>query len=504
MEVACAYEDLTGFNATMCSRGGRLSPLRERLLQEEARAQRLGQDLAEAATVGQMLVAQNEELQHEVDALRLQLQHQEHGLAGDHGDEHSPHGGSHKMRSTTPVPFRSATPSRCRVPNPRKSRAKTPVRSHSSHRRHSVHILAKEYDHDMQELIAENKRLTDKATQLKRGNYELHTRLEEVLCELAAQREHPDPQQTVGTAHLDQMTEFEIREDHLKSEIDAERARVWELEQSAEAARRESADLRGEVSALISECQEQQGHSEAQAEEISVLHERLQELADYVAARRLQDSAQALAEAERQPNDLAERSRIETYGRSLAIDIRSDLLKEGHDRPISPTDMRLLREVDELRAQLVNAEFVLQTREVYRPREKRPGGTAGGSGSSRSGHAPRAAAPTAAAGFAALQDVVRDAEERLTRRLSAVGGGWLLGAAASAQPGVAAGIGSRSPRPTAGALSPTKTSGRRASLPGAPPPRSSARRSGKDEGAAPAGSGKFLFGQSWPAAFRSG
>jgi len=379
--------------------------MHRRLLEEEQHVEKLNEELSEAACIGQLLVSKNEELERELEELREQLRQQDFGASG-HTDiaEHSrtptcglsvdggsgkasreltPRSDDHRTpRSITPTSGsafpslrssgsgrqRSLTP--CRVGPSlglRSLRAKTSSRSHSTQRRHSVHVLANEYDTDLQDLVAENKRLTSKASELEQNQQDLSDRLQEALAELANERASSSKKAEAleKAASASELAQAVARHHDLRSELDSEQARSWELEQLLLSEQRHAVNLHEEVAAALQESQEHQHDADSRAEEVDVLRARLEELSD-VAAESRRASEEQMNNAHNQAPDALARSRIETYGRSLSVDMRSHLFQGGPEQAMSPRDLALLREIDELRVHLVNAELTLQRREAAR------------------------------------------------------------------------------------------------------------------------------------------
>jgi len=277
-------------------------------------------------------------------------------------------------------------------------------------------------------------------------------------------------------------------------------------------------ELQDQLSALVSECQDHHAASESKEEELQSMHERMQEMSDTITAQSQRESAQTLSLQGR--STTPQRSRIETYGRSLAMDIRTEDLggDDGEGHPLSPTELAMLRQMDELRAQLVNAELSLQTREVYRLRNGRRSAAADDTlqDLSDGGISVKGASASRSTNTSSSGELAKGAQERLASRLTGTRGGWqLLGrsprssATAASSPrstlqGQLRGQGPPGNGGIAGGPGSQRRSGPSPRSPGRTgPPGTSERRGSKEAPANSRLSGKSLFGQAWPEAFRA-
>jgi len=405
---------------------------------EETRAERLDLELEEAAAFGRQLLAANEELQHELAFFRREETDQEQPSPGV---EPEPNFFRKQLR-------------RCSTESTKLTCDRREPSETSSGRRKSVDLLANEYESDLQDLIAQNKALNDKAQQLERDNRALQDKiLQDNINEANLMRDDVSQVSSrterrgslMSDTRLPEVLDLESREDALKSELDDERANAWELEQRLAAANHEASELHNQVGILVGECQVQQGTCEAKEAEVESLQQRIQELTDAVQAQRVAESTATLLPA------TPEGRRYESFFTSLERDMQtacpnSGCNEEAESGPRSPpkskADLELYRQVEELREQLVGAEdagresrklrseLALQRREAERLREQLRGveehagrGQSGADGAAAEPH--ESASPSTSSSAAAAAAAVEEAQSlrteaaELRRRLAA-------------------------------------------------------------------------------------
>lgn len=293
--------------------------LKKRLIAEEAHSADLAQEV--------------EELQQEVDRLR-----QAAAASASKSRARFPQAQELVLDPSSPSSPSSlcgptATP-RAGTPSPAGTRVD---------RRHSMHILSKEVDQSLQD-------------RLHRISY-----APSPLRKTAAKKERgafapPSRNQSDIEA-------FALREERLKSELDDEGARSWQLEKDLLEARKEVAGLRDQVSSLTLEMREQQTYCELREAEVTALHGQVEEMTN---AAQVVSRPPSCGPSRQTPSGAL------YGGRSLLRDIQAaELLGQDDPNaaqgpPISPVGLQLYQQVEELRAQLMNAEFESQRRQAGR------------------------------------------------------------------------------------------------------------------------------------------
>jgi len=381
--------------------------LQQRLNEEQAQAAELRQGLEEAACVGQQLLSINEELQQEVD----QLQHAARALS--RASPRFPC--APRLGVISPAALDSArtpagstrTPRMAFGRSPRAMRqlelsvvspaaltvdsARTPCMMAARARRHSVHVLAKEYDHELQELAAENRTLEMKAQQLQRDNQELKDCVQKsgldhvqsgfrlwsppqskavtptvgngVPGRLAVQGDASSPTSSSSSdTSPGARAAFEAREELLKSEFDDERARSWELQQELDRTRQECTELGGHVEALSDELHQQQVLREASETGAAQLRQQFVEM--------MEASQAAQAEMPEKASSIScwHSSESAGAGSSLLRDLQaSEVWQDELEADVcSPRPLELSKHVAVLRDQLLNAELEAQRHHAER------------------------------------------------------------------------------------------------------------------------------------------
>lgn len=417
--------------------------MRHQLWMEESRAERLDHELAEAAAIGRFLLSKNEELQQEVEYWK-----------GDGCDGYGD-GPDLQRRDSEMAGFRHQLKrfsSQCLgdldawggLDNEELDHRVPRRLSKAGSKECSTVDLAREYETDLQELLAENRRLNGKALSLDRENRTLQERIDDISHEQdlndasTAASWKPDRRDTVKSADSRSILDFadlENREDKLKSELDEERNRVLDLEEDLKAAKQTSSHLSEQVMILQGECQDHLAICENREAEVECLHQRLEELAHAVQVQRVMGSSNSYGAAGHSPP-----SRFDGGFHSLERDI---LCSRDSDARGSRADVNMLRQVDELREQLAAAEAAardaralrtelsLQKREADALREQlhathlksgRPMAPVGGAEAIQLAASASASKAVAHEALMELEEVRREAE-RLRKKLTAAEAG---------------------------------------------------------------------------------
>lgn len=370
-------------------------------------------------------------------------------------------------------------------------------------------MLAKEYDYEMQELVAENRTLEINALQLQQDNRELKDRVQKVgrlwsppLSKAAtprlslttgcatrdttardSQSDASDASESSSSSPVAAAAEFERREEQLKSELDDERLQSWELGEELDRSRHENSELCSQVKLLVGECREQEALHEASEAGAEALHRRLLEMAEAAEAQRpppAHAGGGGGGGCRSRPTSCGavRRPALEAGGRSLLRDLQASELLRADDpeagSPPTPQSLAAFQQVEELRAQLMNAELEVQRRHAEHRQER--------------------CAVQAEAGIAGEEAAERVAAAEARRRQRAAGrlAGADGGAARAMEvPGMHRGRIGRLATAAGGCGSP------------GPPGTGAAGKGRKFAGGTSPRTGRGLLGAAWPAAFRA-
>lgn len=205
--------------------------------------------------MGRMLVSKNEDLQLEIERLR--------------GQE-TPRNGDFLHRSPlAPSDSEESPINRWRY---RKKANRNQVADDAAKRAD----LAKEYEADLQDFVAENNRLKQDNRVLQEQVKEARIETESVVSTAV-----PSLRESLGSdrkRYSDDGKMFLLRE-QFEAELDTERSRSLELEKALSAEKWRNWELTRDASVTRAECREARESQGAKEEEIKILHERIEELA---------------------------------------------------------------------------------------------------------------------------------------------------------------------------------------------------------------------------------